>query len=1292
VVESVPDGHELWIGPNRGEARQFEAGVDDTIDDSNRVWWTPESNFNGETIAFTVTARDNDGLASVGSADFSLSVTPVNDAPTAINSTLSVEAATVYSLQPEDFGFDDPVESHALQAVQISSLPEDGQLLYLETPVSVGDEISLSSLIAGELQYVSPDSDGTDPQIATLQFRVKDAGGTGNGGEDLSTAAAVLRFNIMQTDAPPVVEVVEELPFVVNENSPSGTVIGRLAAIDPDPVFSHLHDGSFETGIDLAPDVNRFSIDGAWGGSNIGYWDVVSGNVDLRGSLWETGPDGGHPLDLNGSMPGAIAQQIATKPGAPYTLEFALAGNFRDGSDSVALEVQIGTQTYQYTVDKATDWTERNLNWQQQSVRFIAEDPATTITFRTQEAGQYGPVVTDIEVYDELAFEVVDASLPFAISSDNTLVTTGDELDYESADSYAIDVRISELDGLATVVSYPVEVTDLNESPSLQSNELLQTIVGNNSVIGQDKLSATDVDESDQRADALVYTITAVPANGVLLLGGTPLANGDSISQDDIDQQRLSYQGSVSGTDQFSFKLQDGGEDGAGPVNDVFVIDVYEPLQLQVNSLWHMSEAASMQMSAAHVDTIGGFYDDGNLLVEIVSQPDTVAFFHAGAEAPVTAFAMDQLHRGDITLQHDGSEPDGTLQSVELSLTRIDGDQTEFAGSVQVDLQVDDVANPPVGGDSEMATDHKTPLTVTIEQLAFDDLEDGDTLKAIQIEQVPESGSVLNAGQVLAAGDTVTAEAIEQGQLVYQPNPQMVGTVTDTIEFRLIDSGDRATGGENVSVDANTIEVHVTSDHPPVAIADVIVVDEGGVVSILESGNQSVLANDEDPDTQVEDLRAILLNAPLHGDLQLQQDGTFSYQHDRSETVTDRFSYRVLDTSTNTSTDEDSNQGTQADTTAVADETDIAWVEIRINPLNDSPVAGVAEDQSVIAGAYFEFVLPHDLFRAYYPDHDLSIAADLTDGADLPDWLRFDEATGTFSGVANLNQFDALDIRLTATDPDNATAAVTFKLTIEPPLGAATAVESPVQDRPAAPVEVVDNDVKPATVSEEQNASARQSTLDNIGATDGATDNDPPESAALVDSEELIVFAETKIEHKDLVEFEDKIIKHIDKAIVAESIEQVAIVVDSLDTVALQQLYFSNDDFKVAVARKVIDQLDRNRDELSAAVEQNKIVFSGAATVSVGLSISYILWLLKSGMLLSSALSAMPAWRLIDPVPVLQDYGSDGDGEDESLESLVEESPEDEVDDDEQKDNDGSEAGLNTEESDTTGSNAAVSK
>jgi len=130
----------------------------------------------------------------------------------------------------------------------------------------------------------------------------------------------------------------------------------------------------------------------------------------------------------------------------------------------------------------------------------------------------------------------------------------------------------------------------------------------------------------------------------------------------------------------------------------------------------------------------------------------------------------------------------------------------------------------------------------------------------------------------------------------------------------------------------------------------------------------------------------------------------------------------------------------------------------------------------------------------------------------------------------------------------------------------------------------------------------------------------------------------------------------------------------------------------VAVARKVIDQLDRNRDELSAAVEQNKIVFSGAATVSVGLSISYILWLLKSGMLLSSALSAMPAWRLIDPVPVLQDYGSDGDGEDESLESLVEESPEDEVDDDEQKDNDGSDAGLNTEESDTTGSNAAVSK
>ena len=62
-----------------------------------------------------------------------------------------------------------------------------------------------------------------------------------------------------------------------------------------------------------------------------------------------------------------------------------------------------------------------------------------------------------------------------------------------------------------------------------------------------------------------------------------------------------------------------------------------------------------------------------------------------------------------------------------------------------------------------------------------------------------------------------------------------------------------------------------------------------------------------------------------------------------------------------------------------------------------------------------------------------------------------------------------------------------------------------------------------------------------------------------------------------------------------------------------------------------------------------------AATISAGtgFSVGYIIWLLRGGILLSSVLSSLPAWRNIDPLPVLSSFSSSTDEDDESIESLV---------------------------------------
>ena len=71
-------------------------------------------------------------------------------------------------------------------------------------------------------------------------------------------------------------------------------------------------------------------------------------------------------------------------------------------------------------------------------------------------------------------------------------------------------------------------------------------------------------------------------------------------------------------------------------------------------------------------------------------------------------------------------------------------------------------------------------------------------------------------------------------------------------------------------------------------------------------------------------------------------------------------------------------------------------------------------------------------------------------------------------------------------------------------------------------------------------------------------------------------------------------------------------------------------------------------------------VWAGSASfVSMGMTVVYFMWSVRAGSLLSSLLSSMPAWKLIDPLPIL-DHMADstsllkvGEEEDKSLNALV---------------------------------------
>ncbi len=104
---------------------------------------------------------------------------------------------------------------------------------------------------------------------------------------------------------------------------------------------------------------------------------------------------------------------------------------------------------------------------------------------------------------------------------------------------------------------------------------------------------------------------------------------------------------------------------------------------------------------------------------------------------------------------------------------------------------------------------------------------------------------------------------------------------------------------------------------------------------------------------------------------------------------------------------------------------------IDVTNVNEAPVlATPLDDQNVSAYQDYAFTLPGTAFTDEDGD-TLTYTATLDDDSALPAWVSFDPATRTFSGTAPDLATLPITIKVTATDPSNASAEDTFTLTVE---------------------------------------------------------------------------------------------------------------------------------------------------------------------------------------------------------------------------------------------------------------------
>jgi VCBS repeat-containing protein len=308
---------------------------------------------------------------------------------------------------------------------------------------------------------------------------------------------------------------------------------------------------------------------------------------------------------------------------------------------------------------------------------------------------------------------------------------------------------------------------------------------------------------------------------------------------------------------------------------------------------------------------------------------DAIADVSANEDSGIQSFDILNVVDGDILETQDlsfnvASDNDELFESININYTQESGAAVlnytpalNQNGTANITVILSDNAGTKGGGidnvtktfvitispvnDQPIITDHTLLVDegTTVVTLGNNEVnllynavdEDQDELTAILVTQ-PTNGSItLNIDGTFS----YTHDSSE--------------TSSDSFTYR---ANDAANNNADSAIATVTITVSPVND-APVVNDHSMQVDEGGIATILDNSETSVLYNASD--IEGNSFTAIVETEPNNGILVLNIDGTFSYTHDGSDTLIDSFTYRA----------DDSNLTSE-----------IGTVSIAMNPFNDN--------------------------------------------------------------------------------------------------------------------------------------------------------------------------------------------------------------------------------------------------------------------------------------------------------------------------------------------------------------------
>ncbi|WP_370277737.1 retention module-containing protein [Pontibacterium sp.] len=326
-----------------------------------------------------------------------------------------------------------------------------------------------------------------------------------------------------------------------------------------------------------------------------------------------------------------------------------------------------------------------------------------------------------------------------------------------------------------------------------------------------------------------------------------------------------------------------------------------------------------------------------------------------------------------------------SVEGVEFGGAGFDAIQLNF---VTPDLLEQDEPGPPVALPDSVSVDEDS--SVVIDVLANDSDPDGDLdPSTVTIVSPPSNG-------------TVTVDPVT-GAVTYTPNENYNGP--DSFEYTVQDEEGNTSEPASVSIDVNPVA------EPPIALDDEVSTNEDNAVEI------DVLANDEDPDGEIDPTTVTITDPPENGSVTVDPiTGVVTYTPDPDYNGPDSFQYTVQDDEGNTSAP--------------------ATVSINVEPVADTPVAAddnVTTDEDV---AITIDVLANDSD----PDNDIDPTTVMIQSGPSKGSVAVDPVTGevTYTPDGDYN------------GPDSFTYTVKDATGLESNVATVNITVEPVADKPVA--------------------------------------------------------------------------------------------------------------------------------------------------------------------------------------------------------------------------------------------------